>query len=61
MNNTALIFGAGKTGRGFAAHLAFLGGYGVILIDKNRQLISDLKKANQYDIQVLDNEEKVVQ
>lgn len=58
MNNTALIFGAGKTGRGFAAHLAFLGGYDIVLIDKNRQLISDLKDAGQYRIQILDNEEK---
>lgn len=56
MNKTALIFGAGKTGRGFAAHLAFLGGYDIVLIDKNRQLVYDLIKANQYDIQVLDNE-----
>jgi mannitol-1-phosphate 5-dehydrogenase len=53
---TALIFGAGKTGRGFAAHLAFLGGYEVVLIDKDKQLVSDLKKASQYDIHVLDNE-----
>jgi len=56
MNKTALIFGAGKTGRGFAAHLAFLGGYDIVLIDKNRQLVADLKKAGQYYIQVLDNE-----
>ncbi|MEJ7738011.1 MAG: hypothetical protein WKF97_11340 [Chitinophagaceae bacterium] len=56
MNKTALIFGAGKTGRGFAAHLAFLGGYDIVLIDKSRRLIYDLKKANQYDIQILDNE-----
>lgn len=56
MNKTALIFGAGKTGRGFAAHLAFLGGYDIVLIDVNRQLIADLKKAGQYDIQVLGNE-----
>ncbi len=58
MDNTALIFGAGKTGRGFAAHLAFLGGYDIVLIDKNRQLVDDLRKAGQFDIQVLDNEEK---
>lgn len=58
MNNTALIFGAGKTGRGFAAHLAFIGGYDIVLIDKNRQLVDDLKKAGQYDIQVLDDEKK---
>jgi len=56
MDKTALIFGAGKTGRGFAAHLAFLGGYNIILIDKNRQLIADLKNAGQYDILILDNE-----
>lgn len=53
-----MIFGAGKTGRGFAAHLAFLGGYTIVLIDKNRQLVADLKKEGQYDIQVLGNEEK---
>lgn len=56
MDKTALIFGAGKTGRGFAAHLAFLGGYNIILVDKNRQLVADLKKAHQYDIQIVDNE-----
>lgn len=57
MNRTALIFGAGKTGRGFAAHLAFLGGYNLIFIDKNRQLVADLKEAGEYRIQVLGNEE----
>lgn len=55
MDKTALIFGAGKTGRGFAAHLAFLGGYKIILIDKNMQLVADLKKANEYDVLILDN------
>lgn len=58
MKNTALIFGAGKTGRGFAAHLSFLGGYNIILIDKNRQLVDNLKQAGKYAIQVLDNEKK---
>ena len=58
MNNTALIFGAGKTGRGFAAHLAFLGGYNIILIDKNLRLVSELKTAGEYSIQVLNNNEK---
>lgn len=57
MNDTAFIFGAGKTGRGFAGHLAFLGGYKIILVDKNLRLVEDLKKANQYDIQVLNNDE----
>jgi mannitol-1-phosphate 5-dehydrogenase len=56
MNKTALIFGAGKTGRGFAAHLAFLGGYDIVLIDKNRQLVNDLNKSGHYEIQILGNE-----
>ena len=58
MDNTALIFGAGKTGRGFAAHLAFLGGYRIVLIDKNKQLVKQLKDSMQYHIQVLGDEEK---
>jgi mannitol-1-phosphate 5-dehydrogenase len=57
LNKTALIFGAGKTGRGFAAHLAFLSGFKIILIDKNRQLVGDLKRDGQYDIQILGNNE----
>jgi len=56
MDKTALIFGAGKTGRGFAAHLAYLGGYRIILIDKDLSLISDLREAGQYEIQVLGKE-----
>ena len=60
MNKTALIFGAGKTGRGFAAHLAFLGGYQIILIDKDHQLVNDLNSTLKYDIQILDREEKSV-
>jgi mannitol-1-phosphate 5-dehydrogenase len=53
MDKTALIFGAGKTGRGFAAHLAYLGGYRILLIDKDLSLVSDLRRAGQYEIQVL--------
>ncbi len=55
---TALIFGAGKTGRGFAAHLAFLGGYDIVLVDKNRRLVEELKREGRYSIQVLDGEER---
>jgi mannitol-1-phosphate 5-dehydrogenase len=57
---TAVIFGAGKTGRGFAAHLAFLGGYEIILVDNNKQLVDDLVQAGQYDIEVLSNADKNV-
>jgi mannitol-1-phosphate 5-dehydrogenase len=54
----AIIFGAGKTGRGFAAHLAYLGGYEIVFVDKNRQLVEELNKAGQYYIDVLDKKEK---
>jgi mannitol-1-phosphate 5-dehydrogenase len=59
MAATALIFGSGKTGRGFAAHLAFLGGYELILIDKDPQLVSELRAAGQYDIRLLDEESSI--
>lgn len=58
MNSSAIIFGAGKTGRGFAAHLAFLGGYDVVLVDKNKELVDKLKEEGQYFIEVLGNESK---
>ncbi|MBD0256033.1 MAG: hypothetical protein ICV83_09965 [Cytophagales bacterium] len=58
MSNTALLFGAGKTGRGFAAHLAFRGGYEIVLIDKNRSLVEDLRRAGQYRIEVLGQAEQ---
>jgi mannitol-1-phosphate 5-dehydrogenase len=57
MQKLAVIFGAGKTGRGFAAHLARLSGYQIVLVDKNQELISALEKEGEYTIQVLGNEE----
>ncbi len=53
-----MIFGAGKTGRGFAAHLAFLGGYDIVLIDKNKHLVRELQKQGRYEVQILDAVEK---
>lgn len=58
MNKTAIIFGAGKTGRGFAAHLAFLGDYEIVLIDRKNSLVDQLKKDLQYEIDVLGCVEK---
>ncbi|HVG16291.1 MAG TPA: NAD-binding protein [Chitinophagaceae bacterium] len=59
MDNTAVIFGAGKTGRGFAAHLAVLGGYDIVLIDKNKKLVNDLASAGKYYIEVLGDAQKI--
>ena len=57
MEKIAIIFGAGKTGRGFAAHLAYLSGYRIVLIDKDEQLVNSIKKEGGYPIRVLGNEE----
>lgn len=53
MNPTALIFGAGKTGRGVAAHLAWRGGCNIVLVDQNRPLVDALQKAGRYNVEVL--------
>lgn len=53
MKQTAFVFGAGKTGRGFAAHLAHKGGYGIILVDKDASLIEHLGMAGKYTVEVL--------
>jgi mannitol-1-phosphate 5-dehydrogenase len=50
---TAVIFGAGRTGRGFAAHLAARSGYAVVLVDVNAQLVDHLQREGRYAIQVL--------
>lgn len=55
MQKLAIIFGAGKTGRGFAAHVAFLSGYRIILVDKDAKLIDSLNQEGKYLVQVLGN------
>lgn len=58
MRKHAIIFGAGKTGRGFAAHLACLSGFEVVLVDKNENLVAAMREKRQYNIQVLGSETK---
>ncbi len=53
MKQTAFIFGAGKTGRGFAAHLAHLSGYQIILVDKDQNLVDHLNNVQQYTVEIL--------
>jgi mannitol-1-phosphate 5-dehydrogenase len=58
MEKLAICFGAGKTGRGFAAHLAFLSGYNVVLVDKDDDLVNGLKEQGEFLVQVLGNSQK---
>lgn len=53
-----LIFGAGRIGRGFIAHLAKQSGYAVSFVDANAQLIDALKEAGRYRIFVMGAAEK---
>ncbi len=50
-----IIFGAGKTGLGFAAHLAHLSGYPVILVDKDADRIEKLRKDGKFAIHIAGN------
>ncbi len=49
----AVIFGAGKTGRGFAAHLAYLSGYRIILIDSNIKLVRQMQGDEVYTVRII--------
>lgn len=49
----ALIFGAGKIGRGFLGHLLTLSGWRITFVDANAELVALLATRGQYAIKVL--------
>jgi len=49
----AVIFGAGKTGRGFAAHLCARSGLPFVLVDVDAKLVGELDEAGAYTVRVL--------
>ncbi|HYE07737.1 MAG TPA: hypothetical protein VEL07_19620 [Planctomycetota bacterium] len=57
--NPVLIFGAGRTGRGFAAHACARAGVPFALIDRDRALIAALRDAASFRVEVLGREEVV--
>ncbi len=57
--NPVLIFGAGKTGRGFAAHVCARAGVPFALIDRDRALVSALRDAGSFRVAVLGRNEVV--
>ncbi len=48
-----VIFGAGKTGRGFAAHLCARAGRPFVLVDRDASLLAALERAGSYQVAVL--------
>lgn len=55
------IFGAGKTGRGFLAHLCHDAGLAFVLVDRDAALIESLRAEGSYTVRVLASPERTVQ
>ena len=53
MKKKIIIFGAGRTGRGFVAHLAHRAGFAIVLVDKDCELVGSLARTGCYRIHVL--------
>ncbi len=58
MEHAAIIFGAGRTGRGLAAALCANSGVPFVLVDRDAVLIEALSQANGYTLTVLGGEAK---
>lgn len=52
MNKRALVFGAGKIGRGFVGHLLFRSGWSMTFVDRGQPLVEQLNAAGTYPITV---------
>ena len=60
MQTAAIIFGAGKTGRGLAAALCERSGVPFGLVDRDADLIAELKAAGEYRLDVLGGKARVL-
>ena len=58
MKGKALIFGAGKIGRGFIAHLLYVSGYRISFVDVQENTINLLRKYGEYPVHIMGAEEK---
>jgi mannitol-1-phosphate 5-dehydrogenase len=55
-----VLFGAGKIGRSFIGQLFSRGGYEVVFIDTNRQVIDELNKRGKYRIIIKSDKEEII-
>ena len=55
-----VLFGAGMTGRGQVAQLAYEDGWDITLIDKNKELVDILQRAGEYTVQLLSSKTREV-
>ncbi len=60
MQNKIVIFGAGKIGRSFIGQLFSLGGYEVVFIDVDKEIIDELNKRRSYKVIIKSDKEEVL-
>ncbi len=53
MARKAVIFGAGKIGRGFLAQLATESGYEAVFVDVDGDLVDRLNKSGRYTVKIV--------
>lgn len=61
IRKTALIFGAGKIGRGFIGHLCSISDRDIVFVDKDKELIASLKQNKAYQINILKGQRETVE
>jgi mannitol-1-phosphate 5-dehydrogenase len=59
--NKLVLFGAGKIGRSFIGQLFSTGGYEVVFIDINKQIIDALNKSRRYNIIIKSDKEEIIE
>jgi mannitol-1-phosphate 5-dehydrogenase len=59
-NDKIIIFGAGKIGRSFIGQLFSRGGYEVVFVDIQKELIDELNRRGQYKVIIKAETEKVL-
>lgn len=60
MNRKLVLFGAGKIGRSFIGQLFSRGGYEVVFIDVNQQLVEELNRRGEYHVIIKGTEDQII-
>lgn len=60
MKKKLVLFGAGKIGRSFIGQLFSRGGYEVVFIDVNQQLVEELNRRGEYQVIIKGAEDQII-
>jgi mannitol-1-phosphate 5-dehydrogenase len=61
MKKQVLIIGAGKIGRGFIAHLFYLSGYKIWLLDTSKEMVALLNREKKYRVDIAKENQDVTE